>query len=329
MWRSAPEFWARDGILPMLLAPLGWAHGAAGALRRAAARPYRASVPVICVGNLVAGGAGKTPIAIDLARRLGAMGREPHVLTRGYGGALAGPVEVERERHGYREVGDEALLLAAAAPTWVARDRAAGARAAVGAGARTLLLDDGFQNPSLARDLDLLVIDGEYGFGNGRVIPAGPLREPVSSGLGRAGAVILLGDDRAGVSGLAHGIPVLRARLVPAAKAEAFSGRDVVAFAGIGRPEKFFRTLERCGARLIARHAFPDHHAYDETTLGRLAAEAAAAKARLVTTEKDFVRVPEGFRASVAALPIEVDWADARALETLITPIAQGASGHG
>ncbi|HVM81868.1 MAG TPA: tetraacyldisaccharide 4'-kinase [Stellaceae bacterium] len=329
MWRSAPEFWARDGVLPTLLAPLGWAYGAAGSLRRAAVKPYRAPISVICVGNLVAGGAGKTPVAIDLARRLSQSGREPHILTRGYGGALAGPVRVERGRHGYREVGDEALLLAAAAPTWVARNRAAGARAAVAAGARALILDDGFQNPSLAHDLDLLVIDGDYGFGNGRVIPAGPLREPQSSGLGRADAVVLLGDDRTGVSARLRDLPVLRARVVPKAAAETFSGRDVVAFAGIGRPEKFFRTLEGCGARVIACHAFPDHHAYEEAALDRLAAEAATAKARLVTTEKDMVRVPERFRAFVAVLPIEVEWADTAALEALLAPRLQGAPDRG
>jgi len=326
MRRSAPEFWASGGVLPALLAPLGWAYGAAGALRRLRAVPYRAPVPVLCVGNLVAGGAGKTPVALDLAQRLGAMGREPHLLTRGYGGTLAGPIRVEHDRHSHRDVGDEALLLAAVAPTWVARDRAAGARAAVAAGARTLVLDDGFQNPSLVQDVRLLVIDGDYGFGNGRVIPAGPLREPISTGLGRATAVVLLGEDRAGVGARVGGVPLLHARLVPAKSADSFSGGGVIAFAGIGRPEKFFRTLEGSGARVIARHAFPDHHAYDDATLERLAAAAAAAKARLVTTEKDFVRLPERFRASIATLPIAVEWTDPAALAAVLAPIAAGTA---
>ena len=329
MRRSAPDFWASGGLLPALLTPLGWAYGAAGALLRARVVPYRAPIPVLCVGNLVVGGAGKTPVVLDLARRLAAMGREPHVLTRGYGGALAGPVRVERDRHGHREVGDEALLLAAVAPTWIAHDRAAGARAGVAAGARTLLLDDGFQNPSLVQDLSLLVIDGDYGFGNGRLIPAGPLREPISAGLARASAAVLLGEDRSHVAALVRGIPLLRARLVPITSAESFRGRGVVAFAGIGRPEKFFRTLEDSGARLIARHAFPDHHVYDESTLEHLSTEAAALEARLVTTDKDFVRVPERFRARVATLPIEVEWADPAALMALLTPIAEGAAHRG
>jgi tetraacyldisaccharide 4'-kinase len=314
--RPAPEFWSRGGLCAQLLQPLAWAHEAAGAARRAFARPWRAPVPVICIGNVVAGGAGKTPVVLSLAQRLAARGATPHILSRGYGGSAAGPLRVDPARHGAAEVGDEPLLLAAAAPTWVARDRVAGARAAAEAGAGLILMDDGFQNPSLEKDLSLLVIDGSYGFGNGKVIPAGPLREPVAAALARADAVVLMGEDESGIAASVGTTPILRATLVPVA-GTALDG-PVVAFAGIGRPEKFFRTVADTGARLVAARGFPDHHAYAQRTLERLAAEAEAAGARLVTTAKDAVRLPPMWRVRVAVLAVEVRWQDAAALEALL-----------
>jgi len=310
-----PEFWARPGLVPDLLQPLAWAYAAAGAARQAWTHPWRAPVPVICVGNLVAGGAGKTPVAIALARRLQASGHAVHLLSRGYGGSLAGPVAVDRARHDAAQVGDEALLLAAAAPAWIARDRAAGARAAVAAGARCLLLDDGLQNPTLAKDLSLLVIDGGYGFGNG---------EPLDAGLARADAVVLMGEDGAGVTPLLAGKTVLRARLVPE-NAGALAGRAVVAFAGIGRPAKFFATLEGIGARLAARHAFADHHPYRAAELQRLLAEAQAAHAVLVTTAKDAVRLPAEWRARVEVLSVTAEFDDFAALDRLIERVSAQA----
>src|SRR5689334_14659171 len=216
---------------------------------------------------------------MNLSRLLAARGKAVHVVTRGYGGQLAGPLAVDPARHGAEEVGDEPLLLAAAVPTWVARDRAAGARAAVAAGAEILLLDDGFQNPALAKDLSLLAVDGGYGFGNGLVMPAGPLREPFGAGLARAQAVVLIGEDEAGVvrtieAGLGR-LKLLRADLVPAADAAAeLAGRRVLAFAGIGRPAKFFVTLERLGAEIAETRAFPDHHPYAASEIETLLAAA-------------------------------------------------------
>lgn len=315
-----PEFWARDGLVPRLLQPLAWGFAAAGAARQAWTRPWRAPVPVICVGNLMAGGAGKTPVAIALARRLRARGHAVHLLSRGYGGSLAGPVVVDRTRHDAAQVGDEPLLLAEAAPCWVARDRVAGAKAAIAAGAKLLLLDDGLQNPTLAKDLSLLVIDGEYGLGNGRVLPAGPLREPLPSGLARADAVVLMGEDRTGVTPLLGVKPVLRARLVPE-NAGAFAGRPVVAFAGIGRPAKFFATLTGLGAHVAARHAFADHHRYRADELRRMLAEAEAAHALLVTTAKDAARLPGEWRARVAVLSVAAAFDDVAALDRLIDGI--------
>jgi tetraacyldisaccharide 4'-kinase len=329
MRRSPPEFWERPGPLPRLLAPLGWAYGAAGRLRRAAATPWRAPVRVLCVGNLVAGGAGKTPVAIDLARRLIARGERPHLLSRGYGGRLAGPIQADPARHGYREVGDEALLLARVAPTWIARDRAAGAKAAVAAGATALVLDDGFQNPSLVQDLKFLVVDGLYGLGNGYVMPAGPLREPAASGLARADAVVVMGAGESGFAVPPGGPPVLHAHLVLRAGAAALRGTRVVAFAGIGRPQKFFEFLDRCGASVVARHAFADHHPYTAAALEPILAEAARREAQVLTTEKDWVRIPAELRDRITPVPVAVRWDDTARLDALLDKHISPQVAHG
>jgi tetraacyldisaccharide 4'-kinase len=274
---------------------------------------------VICVGNLVAGGAGKTPVALALARRLLARGRAPHFLTRGYGGRLAGPVRVDPAAHTARAVGDEALLLAAMAPAWVAHDRPAGARAAAAAGAQTIVMDDGHQNPSLGKDLAILVIDGGYGFGNRRVIPAGPLREPIGEGLARADAVVVVGVDECGIAREIGGrVPLLRARIAPTPGQDELADRDVVAFAGIGRPEKFFATLADLRCRIVAAHAYADHHAYAPDEIMRLADEAGAKRATLVTTAKDAVRLPPEARAMVRVLDVEIEWEDEAAVDALL-----------
>jgi len=318
-----PEFWARRGLLSTLLEPAAWVYGQAAAARRRWITPWRAPVPVLCVGNLVAGGAGKTPVTLSLARRLRERGWRVHILSRGYGGRLAGPVSVDAARHQATDVGDEPLLLAEAAPCWVAHDRVAGAKAAVAAGAELLVLDDGFQNPTLAKDLSLVVVDGGYGFGNGRLLPAGPLREPLAEGLARADAIVLMGDDTVEISGTTGAKPVLRAQLVPE-NGEEVAGRSVLAFAGIGRPAKFFATLEAAGARLVARHAFPDHHRYADDELAHLRAEAERAGAMLVTTAKDWVRLPPRLREPVRVLRVTVAWDDVAALERLLAPLRHG-----
>jgi tetraacyldisaccharide 4'-kinase len=316
---SPPEFWSRPGLVPSLLEPAAQAYAALGAARRALATPYRAAVPVICVGNLVVGGAGKTPAVESLARLLLARGRHPAILSRGYGGSEAGPVQVDPARHDAALVGDEPLFLSRTAPVWVARDRAAGARAAIVAGADCVVMDDGFQNAGLVKDLSLLVVDGGYGFGNGRVLPAGPLREPASQGLGRADAVVLIGEDRAGVLPRLRK-PVLHAALMPRNGGD-FAAKPVIAFAGIGRPEKFFATLESVGADLLARHAFPDHHPYSDAELRRLADAAAAIGARLVTTEKDWMRLAPAWRGRIATLAVTIAWQDEAALQTLLDSV--------
>jgi tetraacyldisaccharide 4'-kinase len=320
---SPPDFWSRSGLVPSLLKPAARAYAALGAVRHAFTTPYRAPVPVICVGNLVAGGAGKTPVAESLAKLLIARDRHPAILSRGYGGSESGPVRVDATKHRASAVGDEPLMLSRLAPVWVAHDRVAAARAAIATGADCLVMDDGFQNPSLAKDLSLLVIDGAYGLGNGEVMPAGPLREPAVRALARADAVVLIGED---FFDLAHWItkPVLRAALKPVNIAD-FDGRRVVAFAGIGRPEKFFSTLEACGASVLARHGFPDHHAYSEAELRNLAKEAAAKAATLVTTTKDRTRMASAWRERILALAVTVAWQDQAALLQLLESVLRSA----
>jgi tetraacyldisaccharide 4'-kinase len=308
-------------VASRLLAPLSALWAWQVQRRLAADDGYRAAVPVICVGNVVAGGAGKTPTVLALVRDFAARGRAVHVLTRGYGGTEVGPRAVDPVRHNAARVGDEALLLAAAAPTWVARWRPDGAVAAVAMGAELLVMDDGFQNPSLAKDLSLLVVDGATGFGNGRVIPAGPCREPPERALARTDAVVLVGDDRCGVAARLAGMELLRARLVPGPEAVGFAGRKVVAFAGIGRPEKFFATLAAVGAELVGRVAFPDHHPYSAAEIAEMAERARSEDAVLVTTAKDSVRIPEVLRPDVAVLTVTLAWDDAAALSRVLARV--------
>jgi tetraacyldisaccharide 4'-kinase len=322
----APEFWMQDGAAARLLAPAGHLYALAARLRRRVTTPQRAPLPVICVGNLTVGGTGKTPVVIALAERLRAAGARPHLVTRGYRGRARGPLRVEAH-HDAALVGDEALLLAQAAPTWLARDRPAGVRAAAGAGASLLIFDDGFQNPSLAPDLALIVIDGESGFGNGRVLPAGPLREPVAAGLRRADAVIRLGADAVGVARwLPRDLPCLEAELRAAPEAPELAGRSVLAFAGIGRPEKLFMTLRQVGAELIDAVPFPDHHRYRPAEIERLLDQAGRAGALCVTTAKDAVRLPVEYRARIAVMPVVVAWHDPAALDQVLQPVLQARS---
>ncbi|MEO0913943.1 MAG: tetraacyldisaccharide 4'-kinase [Pseudomonadota bacterium] len=325
---TPPRFWqtprSAPGLLPRLLAPAAaiWEHRARQRIARAPL--FRASVPVICVGNLTVGGAGKTPVVMALLERLAE--RAPHVVSRGYGGRLEGPVAVDIAGHDAADVGDEPLLLAALAPTWVAKARAWAVEAAEAAGAGVILMDDGFQNPDVAKTLSFLVVDAETGFGNGRIVPAGPLREALKPGLARADLLITLGPDRAQDALAAtwpeiEGTPRLRAHLAPLAMGVPWQGRRVLAFAGIGRPEKFFATLRAEGAEVAATHSFGDHAPYSHQILERLSREAKALGAQLVTTEKDAARLPKAFRPSVQVLPVRLRSADWSPLEAALAPL--------
>jgi tetraacyldisaccharide 4'-kinase len=289
----APDFWWRTApsLLARLLQPAGALYGAR-TLARMAQPGKRASIPVVCIGNLVAGGAGKTPAAIEVARLLTLARKQPVFLTRGYGGRVEGPVRVDPDEHTARDVGDEPLLLARSAPCVVAHDRVAGAAFAARFG-DVIVMDDGFQNPSLKKDMALLVIDGDQGIGNGLCVPAGPLRAPVEEQLARADAVILIGEGKA-ASFLARRKrpPVLGARLVVDDEAKgALKGRRVLAYAGIGRPQKFAATLKALGAQVVRLAVFPDHHVFTVRQARALLDEAARDDLVLVTTEKDFVRL--------------------------------------
>jgi len=308
--RRPPTFWSAghaNAWLPRLLAPLGNILASVTATR--AARPgWRAPVPVICCGNVTVGGSGKTTLALDLGCRLRDLGVAPHFLTRGHGGSAKGPVRVDTQ-HPARLVGDEALLLAEVAPTWVSRDRAEGARAAVAAGAGAIVMDDGLQNPGLAKDVSLLVVDGVAGFGNGRPVPAGPLRESVASAAARCQAAVWIGDDATAARPmLPPSLPVLRARLCPGAEIAPIAGKRVLAFAGIGRPAKFFDMLEHADVDVVARVGFPDHHRYRPEEVEALIERAAAADLLLVTTPKDAVRLAPPLRAAVTVIGVRLLW---------------------
>ena len=312
----APGFWhGEPGLLSALLSPLGLIYAGATRRRLAQGPRQRVGVPVICVGNLNAGGTGKTPVVIALAERLRDRGVVAHAVSRGHGGTLDGPVRVDERRHSASDTGDEPLLLAAFLPTWVARDRVAGAQAAVAAGAQVILLDDGFQNPGLAHDLSIVVVDAHVGFGNGRVIPAGPLREPIKTGLARADIVLSVGDAAAQARfsarwGQAVTLPRVSGSLEPLPMGLPLKGLPVLAFAGIGRPEKFFQTLKAMGADIRATHALSDHQPLSDALMTRMLREARAIGAQVVTTEKDAVRLPSPLRAQVMTVPVRLRVAD-------------------
>ena len=332
---ETPSWWYRKtGVVASALSPVAALYGRVAAARMAKGAPYRSGLPVICIGNFTAGGGGKTPTAIAVATLLKAMGRNPAFLTRGYGGTAKGVVRVAGQSAD--EVGDEPLLLAAVAPTFVSADRAAGAKAIEGTDADIVVMDDGFQNPSLAKDLSLIVVDAASGLGNGQVIPAGPLRAPLDAQLARAGALLVIGDGKKAAGMIAAfeaaGKPVLRALIAPAPHMDPrwLSILPAIGFAGIARPAKFFATLKGNGARLIASHAFPDHHRFTEKEAKRLLQEAEEKSAMLVTTEKDWARLPEDDEDSALTelkhrsrpFPIVVTFEDEAAVKELLSAAA-------
>lgn len=321
----APEFWrGPPGFAAHALSPLAWVYGAITA-RRMRRKGQRVGVPVICVGNFTAGGAGKTPTVIALVKILRDMGANTFVVSRGYGGSSAGPLRVDPSHHDAAIVGDEPLEIAAHAPVIVSRDRIAGARMAVGDGASVVLLDDGLQNPALHKDFSFSVIDGETWFGNGYCLPAGPLRAPVAEQIGHVGAVIVIGgEDAAARSDGLRDKPLLRARMAPdPAVIASLRERPALAFAGIGRPAKFFDMLIANGVAIGATEAFADHQPYSDSALATLASRGEASGWSPVTTMKDFARIGVAraekiFGGRLRVVPVELMFDEAKAVRALL-----------
>ncbi len=324
---KGPHFWSA-GLDPSsreaapltraLLTPLSWLYLQGLSRKLARAVPQRVSAKVICIGNLTAGGAGKTPVAEAIRERINARSLRAATLSRGHGGRAGGPLRVDPARHTFREVGDEPLLLSATGEAWIGRERPAAAEAMVAAGVQVILMDDGHQNPSLVKDFTFVVIDAGAPFGNRHVLPKGPLREPVASGLARADAVILMGEGPVPAEVSAGGKPVLRAQLVAT---EAAPAGPLVAFAGIGRPQKFFDSLKAAGADVQDEVPFADHHPYTAGDLSLLRDLAARDGAQLITTSKDHVRLPAAVRAETLVFPVRAVFEDGAALDAILASL--------
>jgi tetraacyldisaccharide 4'-kinase len=325
-----PAFWHRPpSWISHLLSPLGAVYGAITALRMQR-KGINAGIPVFCVGNYHTGGAGKTPTVLALTRILRDLGETPVVLSRGYGGRLRGPVMVDPRRHSAADVGDEPLMLSATVPVAVARDRIDGVALAKSQGASVILMDDGFQNPAVEKDAALIVIDGDRGVGNGCVFPAGPLRAPLSVQLARTDALIVIGQGTAAAAVAAAmaahpARPALSARLHPdGASLAALAGKPVLAFAGIGDPARFFRTLRTNGIDVVRERAFADHHPFSQGDIEGLIAEARREGLTLVTTEKDLVRLRQkgelpGVARDMHVLPVTLAFEDEKTLRSFLS----------
>lgn len=325
---KTPSFWYDNSIGAKLtsfaLTPFSWIYGAAANVHKGGVVPYRTRMPVICVGNLTTGGSGKTPVALSLMELVkeNKLAENPCFLSRGYGGSLHGSALVDVHRHTAADAGDEPLLLAATASVIISPNRAAGAKFAESNGMDLIVMDDGLQNPTLAKDLSLVVVDGASGFGNRRMIPAGPLREKLPEGLARADAFVVIGDDNRNLSRVLPGNkPVLRARLETPADWSIDKSQNYFAFCGIGRPEKFRDTIEHQGIKLAGWQEFADHYPYMAVDLQRLEAEAAAKNARLLTTQKDAVRFPIGYawKNPPAIMPVRIAWESTQQITELLT----------
>lgn len=319
-WNSGLDPRSREAapLTRALLTPLAALYRYGFIRKLNSAQPKHVDIPVICVGNLTVGGVGKTPIVTAIRKRLTEAGFRAASLSRGYGGTLKGPLRVDPDTHMAGDVGDEPLMLARSGESWIGADRPAVAQAMQAAGVQVIVMDDGHQNPSLAKDISIVVIDAAAPFGNGYVIPKGPLREPVAFGLARADAVIVMGDGETPQPVAQAGLPVYRAKLAPIT---ALPAGPLVAFAGIGRPLKFFDALKDAGAQLSEGIAYGDHHVYSESDLRYLRSLAKSHEATLITTEKDYARLRAKQRSCIETFPVQAAFDMPGALDKLLLPI--------
>lgn len=316
---KTPHFWSTRQWISYLLIPFSWLWTRMAKWNEGTIKSESVSIPVICVGNLVMGGAGKTPTVIALVELLKKMGHVPHILSRGYGAYIRNTILVNPEKHNYLQVGDEPLLLAHAAPTWAGPDRVQSAKAAISQGATVLVMDDGLQNPSLKKDLSFIVVDSIQGVGNGMVFPAGPLREPIEAGAGRANAMIVIGNEEPSFEFINEQFAAKIKCLKEDSDKEKRS--NIIAFSGIGYPEKFKRTLKENGYEFCQFIEFADHHPYTIHDMIKLVKLAEQHKATLLTTTKDWLRIPTHYRNKVETLPISLNFDEPEKIKKFLTKI--------
>lgn len=321
---KTPDFWYieqtfGDWLKMLLLTPFSWVYYAIAKELAKRPNPYDPKVPVLCVGNIVAGGAGKTPTTIAMASFLKAKGKNVHIISRGFGGSVKKPTKVDPDTHTADIVGDEPLMMAKKGFTvWVSGNRRKSAYLAVKDGAEIIIMDDGHQNHDLKKTVSLIVVDGLMGFGNKHMLPAGPLREPIKEGLSRADAMVVLGEDKYHVDAMTS-LPVIRGNFVPTENI--IAGMDVFGFAGMGRPEKFVRTLYEMEAQINGFDEFPDHYDYNGIDIEMLYKKASRSNSILVTTRKDYMRIPETHRQYVNVVDVVLEWDDETVIEKVLSPL--------
>ncbi len=305
---KTPAFWREETMHGRLLAPLGWIYYGFSNLHRKwqsfRAKPQKLSAPVICIGNVTAGGAGKTPTARMLSGMLKIAGQEPHCISRGYGGEKQKtPLRVDSQKHQATQVGDEPLLLAQTCPTWISTNRQASTQAALKEGASIIIADDGLQNPTFHKDISLLIMDSHYGVGNGQFVPSGPLREPLTKALKRCDGIILIGD---GTYQPPTDLPVWKSTLNTVTDLSQYKTKPAFAFTGLATPHKFFDSLRKQGVNLLGEIAYSDHHNYTPTDIALLLEKSEEEQAALLTTAKDYVKLPESFREKVKVVDVKL-----------------------
>ena len=312
---KTPTHWQNKNLLSYALLPLGFIYSQATALRLKIKKSKSVNIPVICVGNLTAGGTGKTPTAIAIADIIQKLGQKPFFVSRGYGGSLSGVI-VDNQKHTPKQVGDEPLLLSQKAGVSVNADRYAAAQKAIANGGEVIIMDDGFQNPSLKKDLSFLVFDGGSGIGNAFPLPAGPLRENFAEGIKRADAAIIIGEDKTNLRAKIKNLPVFNAKIC--SQSPQLKNKSVIAFAGIGRPQKFYDSLRQEKVKILQTIDFPDHHFYSEDELQNLLKIAKEKDAELITTSKDWVKIPPRLQPHFKVLEIYIEWENSQALTDFI-----------